>query len=813
MKFRTLLLASMLPAICVPAAAFAQVSTQADAAQTPADDSAQQNSGVQDIVVTAQRREQNLQDVPIAVTAITSDAIAGNRILNVSDLSAIAPSLSVREGAGGSRLPQYTLRGIYTFGSAVGADKGVSLYLDGVYVQSVSGSIFEFADIDRVEVLRGPQGTLFGRNATGGAVSITTREPTGEFGVRQDFSYGNRDHIRSKTRVDLPRFGPFAVTASYLHSQIDGDTRNLGAGTRFDFGPATNNRVGTLTSPDRLGGSNTEGVFVAVDADFHPDLRASYKFDYSQTDYVTSATGVSYLAGPSSVAFGGTPPTLVPFSFYSSGNPKTPITRERPDAVNNAFTLPGTSRSLGHNLTLEYKASDVITLKNILAYRKSRTLNNGFQLDGLGGLTLPAAAGGFPFVFVGNNSFNNEKQWSNEFQVNLSTDFFNITGGLLYFHNKQQAGGSPDLFNVLQGAPIIGQNTSVFPRAFVVPRNTGFVPPSVETSSKALYFQSEFFLTDKFSVTGGIRFTKDKKDGRETLPGSPAAPSNGLFVPIFYRDDQVTFLLGANYKFSDDVLTYAKYSTGYISGGQLATITFQPEKARSWEAGLKADLFDRKLRTNLALFYVDYSNIQAATLGSLTGVASAAPFGQAIVSYGDSVAKGVELETTFVPVRNLTFTANVGYLDFKFKDETIFAPLLIGAGAPGVQEFGRPKWTGSTSVQYDINDVMGGRLSFRTDLNYKSSSLFSNDITPGSGPTAQVDPAYREALTGQEQFLLNGRIALSRVPLGPITGEIAVWGKNILNDKSIIQATGLGFASAVQYQQERAYGIDLSVQF
>lgn len=807
---RTLLFASVASSAFFSTPALAQ---ETDADEVVAADEAQAG-GVDVIVVTAQRREQNLQDVPVAVTALTGDAIQANRIQDVTDLSSIAPNLSVRVGAGGSKLPQYTLRGIYTFGSAIGADKGVSLYVDGVYIQTAAGSILEFADIERIEVLRGPQGTLFGRNATGGAISITTREPTGEFGFRQEFTYGNYDHIRSKTRVDLPRFGPFAITASYLHSERDGDTRNLGAGTQFDYGPATGGRLGVITSPQTLGDENNEGIFVAVDADFHPDLDVSYKYDRAEAEYIPGATGLSYLADPSVLGFGGTPPTLAPFSFYNSAtNPMTPISRTRPDAVNNWLTVGGKNKSEGHNLTVEWAASDVLTFKNILAHRTAELENNYFQLDGLGGLNLPAALGGFPFVFVINNSYNKDSQWSNEFQVNVATDWFNITGGLLWFNNKQEAGGQDDLFNVLSGSPIIGQNTSAFLTPFTIPQNTGYNSSSVEVTSKALYAQGEFFITDTLSAVGGLRFTKDRKVGRESIPGSVSSPSQGAFVPIDYTDDQVTYLLGLNYQPTPELLAYAKYSTGYISGGQLATITFDPETAESWEAGIKADLFDRRLRANLAVFYVDYGSIQAATLGTLTGVPSAAQFGQAIVPYADSVAKGFELETTFVPLEGLTLSANVGYTDFKFKDETIFAPLQIGAGAPGVQEFFRPEWVGNFSAQYEVFDVLGGTLSLRSDLNYKSETLLSNDITPGSGPTAMVDPLYEAGVTGQEQFILNGRIALKDLPIGPVYGEIGLWGKNLLDDDSIIQATGLGFAVAVQYQQARTYGIDVAIEF
>ncbi|RYG96059.1 MAG: TonB-dependent receptor, partial [Alphaproteobacteria bacterium] len=203
---------------------------------------AQESQGVEEIIVTAQKREQNLQTVPISITALSQDAIKANRIQDVRDLNAIAPNLTVRLSGGGSQIPNFTLRGILTSGTAAGTDKGVALYLDGVYMQAVQGSVFDFADIERIEVLKGPQGTLFGRNATGGAISITTRTPTGRFSARQELSYGNLDQLRSKTRVDLPQIGPFSATITYLHSEKRGDIRNSGAGTVWNYGPATNGK-------------------------------------------------------------------------------------------------------------------------------------------------------------------------------------------------------------------------------------------------------------------------------------------------------------------------------------------------------------------------------------------------------------------------------------------------------------------------------------------------------------------------------------------------------------------------------------------
>ncbi|AMN46236.1 outer membrane receptor protein [Steroidobacter denitrificans] len=768
---------------------------------------------LEEIIVTAQKREQSLQDVPVAVTAIDSEAIVVNRVENVSDLSALVPSLTVRQGAGGSQIPQYSMRGIYTFGSAVGTDKGISLYIDGVYVQNAAGSLVDLADIERIEVLRGPQGTLFGRNSTGGAVSIITRNPTGEFGIRQELTGGNYNQFRSKTRIDFSQMGPLSLSLSYLYSERDGDTRNLGAGTVWDHGPASGNAYGLLRSPDRLGDKKVKGVFVAANLDLHPDFDLSYKFDHSDTDHTPTAVGTAYLATPATAGYGGVPPSSVPYTFYNaSPNPLTPITNKRPKAVNNWYTTESFAKTYGHNLTAHWQLSDDLALKNILAYRKTNLYANN-QLDGLGGLVVPGA--GIPFVFVASNAGATEKQWSNELQLNLTANHFNLTSGIIYFQNDQETAGIPGEFNTLAGAAITGQGTAT-PGPFVVPANTGYFLPNVKAKSQALYVQPEIHLHDKVDLVLGYRITKDKKNGTEVVPGSvqPYEPSLGRSSPIRYKDDRSTYLVGLNYKPTQDMLAYIKYATGYISGGQLATITFAPETAKSIEGGLKTELFDRRLRSNVAVYRVKYGAIQQATLGSLTGIPSATDFGQAIVPSADATAYGIEWENTLVPVDRMLLGANVSYMRFKFDQNTIFSGFKYNGGVPGHNEFNRPKWSGNLFAQYDSPEVIGGGyLSARIDGRFISSHLMAFDTSPGNGPDAMEDPLLRRADTAPSRWLVNSRLALRDLDFKGSKIELGLWSKNLFDDKSVIQATNLGFATAVIYQDARTYGLDINVEF
>src|ERR1700761_561618 len=354
----------------------AGMATPAAHAQDQAQQATAQAAGLEEIVVTAQRREQRLQSVPISITALGSETLKAERIETVGDLNAVAPNLTVRPGAGGNQSPNYTLRGILGASSAAGQDKGVSPYLDGVYLQAQSGSVFELADIERIEVLKGPQGTLFGRNATGGAIQIITKDPTGEFSGYQEFSAGNLGIFRSKTHVDLPAFGPISAYITYLHSQHDGDTRNLGAGTQWNY-YSTGTISGTQTSPSRLGDDDTNAVMAAVKYS-SDDFDLVYKGDYTHDDYTPNAQGVSYLPA---IYGGPTTPSFLRQLYNASPNPMTPITTQRPDAVNNWFATPGVTENWGHNLTAKYYVNDSIQLKNILSLRQTKNYTT-FQLDG-----------------------------------------------------------------------------------------------------------------------------------------------------------------------------------------------------------------------------------------------------------------------------------------------------------------------------------------------------------------------------------------------------------------------------------------------
>lgn len=741
----------------------------------PADEPAP-SEGVPDIVVTAQKRTQNLQQVPISISALTAGALEANRIQNVRDLNAVAPNLTVRTSAGGLAAPSYSMRGIVSAATAPGSDKGISLYLDNVYIGPSMGSLMDVADIERIEVLKGPQGTLFGRNATGGAISIITRDPTGEFHVRQDLTYGNYDQFRSKTRVDLPAFGPLSLSGSYTHSKRRGDMRNLGAGTVWDFS-AVSGRRDLRTSPKYLGDQNVEAFNVAAKLDASPDFDLVYKFDWSENRFTADGQAPVFLnPGALGPGFGGMVEDLL--AAQPDSSLLTPVSVKRPDAVNNAFTTPGLLRNQGHNLTARWRLSDTVSFKNVLAYRKTYVTSTT-ELDGLGGLVSNGAPAfgpaGQPIILLGTNSTQNEHQWSNEFQVNVTTPWFDLTGGFLHFDEYVSL--------LSDGIQFASLPDHMFP-------DRGMLPSQVNIISNAVFGQGEFHVLPKLDLVVGGRLTWDRKYGDDnTILGTTTA--------FTYQGDKPSWLVGANYQPRPGILLYGKFTTGYISGGYLATLAYGPETAKSWEGGLKADWFDRRLRTNLAVFHVTYRGMQYTGSGLNFGVPAAL---QVIVNGGDGRAQGFEFESTAVPIDGLTMQANVGYTDFKY---TRINPLVGSLNS--YRPIFRPKWTGSGSIQYESGEIaLGGHLLARVDANYQSKSY--QTFLP-------LSPSLLDAATVGNSWVVNGRLALSGIDLARSKAQIALWGRNLTNNRSQSFGTAIAFIHPTSYERARTYGVDLSIEF
>jgi iron complex outermembrane receptor protein len=714
----------------------------------------------------------------------------------------------------------------------------VATYLDGVYVAAAQGGIFNIADLERIEVLRGPQGTLFGRNVTGGAVSFTTRDPTGRFGVKQTFTLGNYNQFRSSTRVDLPQMGAFSAAFTYAHTQRDGDIKNLGAGATWDLSSAYG-RPHTLTSPKRLGDSNNEAFLAAIKGDFG-DLKATYHFDYSEEDFTASGVGLAYLA----------PPVRGLYSVQPDPSILTQVTRERPKAVNNWATTPGHDKNYGHNLTLSYRVNDHVSVKNIAAYRYSYVNSGINDIFGIGGLRYPdpassaaaaAAANwyrtvlatrvnagavippGSPIIYSDSSVIGRIKQWSDEFQVNLDTKLATVTAGGLIYKQHSDLG----YLGAVTGAGLLRNGALILP-GFQLPStvqagNGGGRPSFVNGWSKAVYAQGEFHVAPGLDLVGGVRYTKDRKKGTDNTAVSAAFPL--ATFPVDYKDDEFTYTAGVNYKPTSDVLLYGKYVTGFISGGELGSVTYDPEKAKSFEAGVKADWLDHTLRTNLALYHVNYNGLQlnsSPRVSPLYATQLALGVTQLLLNTGNARVQGAELETTFTPTRALMFQANLSYMDFKQ------TKLLPGIATGQREVFGqlRPKYTAQLAAQWTSDPVYGdAHLTARIDGDWRSKEYLTNAFAAASVANAGLvaDPAavyndaeyaaYKKAETSGARWLVNARLALEDISVAGKTASVALWGRNIFNDKSASYSFSGVTASPIIYEAARTYGVDVSFEF
>jgi len=803
--------------VCTALASISFLPVQALAAGADSDKS----TGLQEIIVTAQKREQNVQDVPIAVTAITGAALTDNRVVSVADLSGLAPGLTVNIAAGGSQLPAFSIRGVTSYGVVPGSDKEVSIYLDGVYISSPRGSIFSLPDAQSLEVLRGPQGTLFGRNATAGAISITTRDPNGKLGAQADFTVGNYDQRRERITLSTPQIGPFSAYATFVHNYKNGDVKNVAAGESWDRTVSPSKQGVVATSPAYLGTVNGDSWFAAVKFQPAPNFKMVYKYDDDEENGSPAFAGVAAYAP-------GFMTTLV------ADHPEIYASPQRPDVGSNGYTIGSEERVSGHNLTTTWNVSDKFTIKNVFAMRHTY-MYTANSLDGFAGITLtqadanalnafnpyvpntgPYDVAGLRFGFFTTEPESESRQWSDELQLNYQSKLATLTGGLMWFKGKDYT-----------GAPLGLQDSTPFFFSYHGMVGLGPVGRYFNNArSLAAYAQAEIHVTPKVDVVLGTRITKDDKSGSIDA-GNPlnlsVNPSTWTIIPFTYSKTKPNWLVGVNYKPDDHTLLYAKFSTAFVSGGSVGGAPFAPETATSYEAGLKAEWLDRHLRTNLAVYTVRYNNLQTAQGGGSTGtyasyLDSLQPtihdFADDISTFvfpigGPTYAKGVEFEGTALFGHGLTAGGDLSYTHTKYTavDPHILAP-NGGEFLPTLQ----PDWTGGLWGQFNSQPlVKDAYLTVRMDAHWHNKYLLSAhpDVTNPAIQPAWLAP-YNYAAA---QWIINGRVALENIQVGGVNAEFALWVKNLTQNRDINYALNLGYVLSANYQPARTMGADLNLKF
>ncbi|WP_380877981.1 TonB-dependent receptor [Sphingomonas sp. DBB INV C78] len=737
---------------------------------------AAENDRLEDIVVTARRQNESLQTAPVAVTALTAATIDRLNIQDVNAVPQLAPNLSILQQSTSITAASIFIRGIGNQEPSSVAEQGVGVYLDGVYIGRSAGAIFDLVDMERIEVLRGPQGTLFGRNSVGGAIQLITKKPKEDLGVEIKAGYGNNNEWFARGRIDSGQSdnSPLSASLSYLHRQRDGYVDNL-----------------LRPSSDDPGALNSDAMVLAVQGDFG-DVIANYSFDYNQREgtapyfQILAATDdfINYYS--QSESLGGDP------FIMGQGRIDPGLQRGFVDRFGK-LRYDAKAKIQGHSLTLDYQAMDSLTLKSITAYRKFfqdtiLTLSGNGNLRGVV-LDPVTFAPSIELVnpYNGNNAPQKQHQFSQELQALGKYDTWNYVLGAYYFYEKASETNRQSLTFVLPGGQA-GINLNPV-QAF-----------GGTTESMAAFGQvSARPFGEEFELTGGLRYTSDKKTIRLFGDVNPEQRGRETY-------ENVSWLVSGTYQFTPSQMVYVRASSGYRSGGinpRTNVINkFDPETAIAYEAGFKGDFFDRRLRTNLAIFYTDYDDLQVQQFASGTGGATSL-----IVNAGKVTYKGFEAEITAVPVDGLQLEASAGYTDPDYK-EFLYRDPVSNEVINVADEARMPqtsKFQARGAIQYST-PVSFGSITGRVDYAYRSTIYFF--------ALDRVNPFNRD-IRSRPDHNLKARLSFGDIEFGGTTAEFSLWGDNLTNDKNIdfsVDFGGLGFGAG-SYKRPRSYGADAKFSF
>ena len=759
----------------VPASVSAQATGEE---QSPQDATAEpgqaRGDGLGDVVVTAQRREQKLQDIPIAVTAFDTKALENKNVSDISGIAAFTPNLQFDSTAplsGSSSAAIVFIRGVGKSGYQVTDDPGVGTYIDGVYVSSSIGGVLDVLDVERIEVLRGPQGTLFGRNTIGGAINITTKRPSPDPKGSLEATYGNYNRMEVRGGLDIPVSDVLRTKVSFGYKRADGWDKLLAV----EYPPPAHNNRSGRTPGDLNRGSGR----LAVEYEPNDRLNVFLTADISHIREATVASPALAvpLDGTLTAAYNAVDAAIVDVPGYGRNVLYDSRWVIAPGNKRGTFQTGPNGTDLnakGFSGSVEYKIADNLSLKSVTAYRK---VDGEFNRD----------ADNSPLQVVDCFANFRQKQFSQEGQI-LGDGFdkkLNFVAGAYYF--KENA--VDDYRCALP--PSIG---------------TVILKSTAENSSYAFFGQASYSLFDALTVTGGIRYTRDKKALLPDFIYDPAA--GGAFAGVRtvpFQQVSNTFSnvsprFSLDYKVSPDILVYGSYSKGYKGGGFNArtvsprpeVLAFTPEKLATFEVGTKLDFFDRRVRLNLAAFTSKYQDIQ------ITVIEDFAPGTQ---NGGDARIKGFEAELVARPTSGLTVNASLAHLETKYTKLLPLSPLV----RPDFQVratnslSNSPRWTASAGFDYRV-PVTGihGAIVFRGDWSY-TSKVFNDDINS----TFLTQPGYN---------IVNGQIAYENDD-GNL--DVLAWVKNLTDKQYIFSGDANAAAGFVQgnYSPPRTYGVTVRRRF
>lgn len=708
-------------AVSLCAIAACLTSTQAWAAD--GDDAEPAEASSNTIVVTAQFREQNLQETPLAITAVTAEMLEARSQTSVVDIAAQAPSVKLKSGGGifGPSLQAY-IRGIGQYDNNLGYEPGVGLYVDDVYFSTLSGSVLDLLDLERVEVMRGPQGTLSGKNSIGGAIRLISKKPRGDNSGSAQVSYGSFDKVEFRGSADFAlaenlyaRISGVAHNSDGYVDRIDYECENPGSGIPSVALAAGNCKLGTEGGRSYVGGRvalrwlASDKLEINVSGDYLKDNSEAFP---NQLLALPGGVGATAAAPPGSPYEG----QVIDDRFVTAGEYKTYSTYCNPISAFGAYCLPakGGFSPWGVQGSIDLELTDALALKSITSYR-------GFD----GAFVYDNDAS--PLVASPGYNTLSQTQFTQELRLTGQLgDLLDYTVGGFYMKAKNNNGGIVDIAYVFSG---FGH----------------MIDDDVVNSSKAAFLQTEWHLTDRLNIIGGIRYTSDRKTYtyvRKSLSGdgSTAIPTGiGVDGAVgSYRGGRFDYRIGANYQITDDVMFYGQFSTGYKGGGtnprpffESQFFNFEPETVESWEAGLKTQFLDNRVRLNTAAYYSDYKGVQLVLLACPTAPCAGPQ------NVGNAHITGAEAELFVEPVDGFTIDGSLSYTDFKYYEITPspnFPGVDAAVGLDDVNPF-VSKWQWSIGAQYEIPLPGGASITPRIDGSYQSDYF----TDPNNGPNNLVE--------------------------------------------------------------------------
>ena len=703
------------------------------------------DQGLAEVVVTAQFREQNLQETPIAITAISGELLEARSQTSIADVTAQSPNvlLQVNPAGGGTSMRAF-IRGVGQGDQSPSVDPGVGIYVDDVYFATVTASVFELLDLERVEILRGPQGTLSGMNSLGGSVKLFSKPATGSGGFVEG-TLGDLD------RRDFRGSADFTLLPDKLFARVSGVARKRdGYIKRLDYAcshpsdpyvvsgaiPRSNSgpdcEIGTLgaQSMSALRGTlrwlASDAVQVTLIGDVTSDDSETQASVLRNAGEIIPGLALSYQGVPYDNRF--TPygpnrgdtvyndPFLSYANFVNPGVTYTPINTAGVAGNSNGtfYAKPANEvDAWGTSATVDWALDDSHSLKFITGYREYDTLS-GQDNDGS------------PVAILQSLSKFSHRQFSEEVRFNGAAlgKLLEYTVGAIYFDQST-------VYETRESDPFIPFGTDPFKHPIF-----DFIQnDTTKNEFRAGFLHTLWHFTDKLNLAAGIRYTKQDKsyeffrlnvDGVNPFQplSDPANPLNGRVGR--FAGSHKDYRLNLDYQWTDDLMTYVQYSTGFKGGGisprpyfPQQILGFGPEELDAYEFGWKSRWFSRRLQLNGAVFYNDYKGYQATPTQCVdeSGNILPLPFGTPglcgqYLNVADAIVKGAELEVEIYPVEHWSIDAAYSYLDFKFGTPKINTTSVIaGRSAPGL---GKNKW--SFGTQYEIPFANGSSLTPRVDV-------------------------------------------------------------------------------------------------